>query len=526
MLNYSVILEDAARTLPDKTAFIFGDRRWSFRELDQAAARIATGLKALGVEPGDRVAVSCPNVPYIPMIMFGVLKAGAVYVPLNILLKTEEIAYHLRDCQAKAFLCFEGTEALPMGAWGHAAFEMVPGCDMLIAITADPAAASPFEGCPTLGHVMAAAAPINEAAPTNPDDTAIIIYTSGTTGDPKGAELTHSNVMMNTFLLRDLMHYQPSDVSLLVLPLFHVFGLIVQMSSGILAGITHVIQPRFDPETVLQAMARENVSVFCGTPTMYWALLHHDSPTAPDPVSIGRHLRCCISSGQSMPGPTLKAFEEKFSTTIIEGYGMSEASPGITFNRLEMPRKIGSVGTPFWGINVRIVDTEDRDVAQGETGEIICRGHNVMKGYFNAPEKTAHALRGGWLHTGDIGRFDENGYLYIVDRLKEMIIRGGENVYPTEVEKMLTEHPAISLVAVIGTPDEKYGQEIKACAVLKAGASLTEEEFIAWAKNRMAATKYPRKVEFMAQLPMTATGKILKKELVRRELARCLPEPA
>ncbi len=227
-----------------------------------------------------------------------------------------------------------------------------------------------------------------------------------------------------------------------------------------------------------------------------------------------------------MPGPTLKAFEEKFSTTIIEGYGMSEASPGITFNRLEMPRKIGSVGTPFWGINVRIVDADDRDVAQGETGEIICRGHNVMKGYFNAPEKTAHALRGGWLHTGDIGRFDEDGYLYIVDRLKEMIIRGGENVYPTEVEKMLAEHPAISLVAVIGTPDEKYGQEIKACAVLKAGASLTEDEFIAWAKNRMAATKYPRKVEFMAQLPMTATGKILKKELARRELAKCLPEPA
>ncbi len=260
-----------------------------------------------------------------------------------------------------------------------------------------------------------------------------------------------------------------------MLPLFHVFGLIVQLASGIYHGVTHIMQPRFDPETVMQTLDRDGVTVFCGVPTMYWALLTHESETVTDLSAISRNLRVCLSSGQSIPGATLKAFEEKFNTTVIEGYGMSETSPGITFNRLHMPRKIGSVGTPFWGVEVRVVDGEDAEVPQGERGEIICRGHNVMKGYYNAPQKTAEALRNGWMHTGDVGLFDEDGYLYIVDRLKEMIIRGGENIYPSEVEKMLLEHEAISLVAVVPEPDDKYGEEIKACVVLKSGASATPE---------------------------------------------------
>lgn len=519
MLNYSVILEDNLRVRPDKAMVVFDDVSWTFGEIHDAAARVATGLQALGIRPGDKIAVSCPNMPFIPIILFAALKIGAVYVPLNILLKTDEIAYHLADCSAKAYLCFEGSETLPMAAWGREAFERTPGCETLIVITANPAAPSPFADHTTLGAMVALCEPLALSHATAADDTAVIIYTSGTTGEPKGAELSHANLMINTFLLRDLMQYGEDDISLVVLPLFHIFGLVVQLCSGILSGITQVLQARFDPEAVLHTMATRNISVFCGTPTMYWALLHHEASERIDFQAIGARLRCCLSSGQSIPGPTLKAFEEKFSTTIIEGYGMSETSPGITFNRLDMPRKVGSVGTPFWGVDVRVVDPDDRPLPAGESGEIVCRGHNVMKGYFNAPEKTAEALRGGWMHTGDVGRFDEDGYLYIVDRLKEMINRGGENIYPTEVEKMLLDHPSIAMVAVIPTPDEKYGQEIKACVVLKPGVSMSADDFIAWAKSRMAATKYPRKVEFLDRLPLLATGKVQKKALVRREIS-------
>lgn len=515
MLNYSIILEDTARRRPDHPAFKFMDKTLSYAQTNAAANQVANGLVAAGIKPGDKVAVSCLSLPYFPMIVFGILKAGAVLVPLNVLLKPQEIAYHLQDCDAKAFFCFEGNEVLPMGGWGHEAFEATPSCEHFFMVTADPAAASPIDGGKTLGGLMAGQAPTFDPVQTAADDTAVIIYTSGTTGNPKGAELTNANVMMNTVLLRDLMQYTDEDVSILVLPLFHVFGLIVQMASGIYHGVTHVLVPKFEPGPVMELLDRENVSVFCGVPTMYWALLNTE--TDADLGNISKHLRCCISAGQSIPGPTLEAFEKKFNTSIIEGYGMSETSPGITFNRLDMPRKVGSVGTPFWGVEVRIVDPDGNDVATGERGEVICRGHNVMKGYFGAPEKTADAIRNGWMHTGDVGKFDEDGYLYIIDRIKEMINRGGENIYPTEVEGMLTEHEAISLVAVIPTPDERMGEEIKACVVLAEGASATEDDIITWAKGRMAAQKYPRKVEIMEALPMTATGKILKKELKARE---------
>ncbi len=511
MINFSIILEDTARRRPDHPAFKFMDKSFTYAQTNAAANQVANGLVAAGIKPGDKIAVSCLSLPYFPMIVFGILKAGAVLVPLNVLLKPKEIAYHLKDCDAKAFFCFEGNDILPMGDWGHEAFQDAPSCEHFIMITADPAASAPIEGAKTLGGLMGGQAATFEPVQTAADDTAIIIYTSGTTGQPKGAELTNANVMMNTVLLNDLMQYTDEDVSILVLPLFHVFGLIVQMASGIYHGVTHVLVPKFEPGPVLDLLDREDVTVFCGVPTMYWALLHTESDA--DLSNITKHLRCCISAGQSIPGATLEAFEKKFSTKIIEGYGMSETSPGITFNRLDMPRKVGSVGTPFWGVEVDVVDAEGNSVPVGERGEIICRGHNVMKGYYGAPDKTAEAIKNGWMHTGDVGKFDEDGYLYIVDRIKEMINRGGENIYPTEVEAMLTEHEAISLVAVIGTPDERMGEEIKACVVLNEGFSVTESDIIAWAKNRMAAQKYPRHVEIMDALPMTATGKILKKEL-------------
>jgi long-chain acyl-CoA synthetase len=316
MLNFAVILEATARSTPHKKAIVFGDRSWTFKEIDDAAGRVAGALKAMGVEPGDRVALSCPNLPAFPIVMFGILKAGAVFTLLNILLKPQEIAYHLADSGAKVYFCFEGNEALPIGAWGHEAFLHATNCEQFIVITADPGARSPFDGAPTLAETMAGQAPQAHSFPSNADGTALIIYTSGTTGDPKGAELTHAGVMMNTYLLRDLMQYRPDDVSLIVLPLFHIFGLVVQLTAGIFAGVTNILTARFDPGTALELMHKEKVSVFCGAPTMYWAMLNHQSPSATDFSMIGERLRCCISAGQSMPGETLRAFEERFHTTI------------------------------------------------------------------------------------------------------------------------------------------------------------------------------------------------------------------
>jgi long-chain acyl-CoA synthetase len=513
MLNFSTILEDTARRRPDHDALIFADQRISYSQLEAAACQVANGLRAVGIGPGDKIAISCLNFPAFPMIFFGALKVGAVLVPLNVLLKPSEIEYHLRDCEAKAYFCFEGTDVLPMGDWGQQAFDAVESCEKLFVITSDPDAKSPIKGATTFGELTSGQSINFESAPMSSEDTALIIYTSGTTGDPKGAELSQSNVMMNTMLLSELMQYQDDDVSLLVLPMFHVFGLLVQLASGVYHGVTHVMMPRFDPETTLQAMITERVSVFCGVPAIYWALLHHDTTNIDGLDTIKENLRVCISAGQAMPGVTLKEFENKFSTAIIEGYGMSETSPGITFNRLDMPRKIGSVGTPFWGVEVRVVDSEGHSVPTGHRGEIICRGHNVMKGYYNAPDKTASTIVNNWMHTGDIGEFDSEGYLYIVDRLKEMIIRGGENIYPTEVEKRLLEHDAISLAAVVPVPNERLGEEIKACVVLKPGATVTPDEIISWAKANMSAQKYPRIVEILPELPMTGSGKIMKKSL-------------
>lgn len=513
MLNLSVILEDSARRRPGHDAIVFGDQTLSYGQLEAAANQVANGLKAAGIGRGDKVAISCLNTPFFPMIWFGTLKVGAVLVPLNVLLKPKEIAYHLQDCDAKAYFCFEGNEALPLGAWGVEAFNAVDSCAKLFAITTSPGAPAPFDCTQTLGQLMADQSREFEPETMSSEDTAVIIYTSGTTGDPKGAELSQSNVMMNTMQLSDLMQYQDEDVSLLVLPMFHVFGLLVQFASGVYHGVTHVMLPRFDPEVVLNTMIDKRISVFCGVPTMYWALLQHDTSDITDLSVVSDSLRLCISAGQSIPGATLNAFEEKFRTTIIEGYGMSETSPGITFNRLDAVRKIGSVGTPFWGIEVRIVDEAGHSVPTGHRGEIICRGHNVMKGYYNAPEKTANTIIDGWMHTGDIGEFDSEGYLYIVDRLKEMINRGGENIYPAEVEKRLVEHEDITMAAVIPVPSERYGEEIKACVVLTPGATHSPEDIIAWAKANMAAQKYPRVVEIMPSLPMTGSGKIMKKDL-------------
>ncbi|HTD03438.1 long-chain fatty acid--CoA ligase [Undibacterium sp.] len=514
MLNYAANLSRNATLMPNKIALCFGDTNISYAQLDAATSQVANGLAALGIGKGDKVVLSCPNLPYFPIIYYGILKLGAVVVPINVLLKAREVAYHLQDCDAKAFLCFEGTAELAMGKEGWEGFQQAKSCAHFVMITADPAKPSPIEGCNTLGVLMKDRSPLFNIELTDANDTAVILYTSGTTGTPKGAELTHSNIMMNIQICQNLMKLDSRDTQLLVLPLFHTFGQTVQMNAVIAAGATMVLLARFDPDAALAAMEKHKVTIFAGVPTMYIALLN--LPGAADKhdlKAIASHLRLGLSGGAALPVEVIRRFEEKFGIKILEGYGLSETSPVATFSHMDFQSIAGSVGQPVVGVEVRVVNENDEPLPVGEAGEIVVRGHNVMKGYYKRPEATAEAIRNGWFHTGDIGKTDEHGNFYIVDRLKDMIIRGGFNVYPRELEEVLMTHPALAQVAVIGVPHESHGEEIKAVVVLKPGMQATPEELVAWSKEKMAAYKYPRMVEVVAALPMTATGKILKRAL-------------
>lgn len=512
MLNLSVILEDSAKRYPAKPAFTFMDTVLSYAQINGAANMVANGLKARGIQAGDKVALSCPNLPYFPIIYFGILKTGAVVVPLSVLLKKDEIEYHLRDSDAKAYFCFCGTPDLPMGEMGYAGFQEVEACTDFFMIMPKAEMPSSIEATATLGSFMAGQSPVFETYRSNAEDTAVIVYTSGTTGRPKGAELTHSNLLMNAILVSDLSKTEADDVALIVLPLFHIFAMTCLMNAGIYKGGSSILCPRFDAETVFGLMQKHKVTIFSGVPTMYWGLVNYTDPKF-DYESIAKTLKVCTSGGAALPVQVLENFEKRFNVPILEGFGMSEGSPGVTFNHLDIGRKPGSIGTPVWGVEVKLVDTEGVEVPVGEKGELLYRGHNVMKGYYKKPEATAETIKDGWLCSGDIAVKDEDGFYYIVDRTKDMIIRGGLNVYPREVEEVMIKHEAVSLVAVIGIPHEEMGEEVKAFVVLKEGFTSTDSELIEWTRERIAGYKYPRHVEFLTALPMSATGKILKKEL-------------
>jgi long-chain acyl-CoA synthetase len=523
MLNLAIMLEDSARAFPGREAIVQGPTRLTYSQLNAAVSQVANGLIARGIQPGDRVALTCPNLPAFPVAYYGILKAGAVVVPLNILLTEREIAYHLADSAAKAYFCFEGTAELPSGRAGIAAFEATPGCEHLVLLSAghpgtDPAGAdarsmSANGRAVTVAELMHGQPATCESAPTAETDTAVILYTSGTTGQPKGAELTHSNMVQNALLAPRLFGPHPHDVQLIALPLFHSFGQSVQLNSGLANGATLVLMARFSADQALAQMAGEGVTFFAGVPTMYHALLGCESADQYDLAGIAAALRVAVSGGAPLPIEVMRKFEERFTVPILEGYGLSETSPVATFNRIDRPRKPGSVGLPAWGIEVKIL--ANAEAGAGADGEVAIRGHNVMKGYFGRPAATAEAIDvDGWFRTGDIGRLDGDGYLFIVDRKKDMIIRGGFNVYPRELEEVLLTHPEVSLAAVVGVPHEVHGEEVKAFVVRRPGAAVTEAELVAWCKQVMAAYKYPRIVEFRQSLPMTATGKILKRELI------------
>jgi long-chain acyl-CoA synthetase len=522
MLNLSILLEDSARHYPDRDALVLGDTRLTYAQVNAAANQVANLLVERGIQPGDKVALSCPNLPYFPIVYYGILKASAVVVPLNVLLKGREVAFHLGEADVKAYFCFQGTPDLAIGEEGHQGFlqarEAGSGIEHFFMIMADPAAPSSIEGTETLGQALAGKSPVFDAVVTEPSDTAIILFTSGTTGRAKGAELSHSNTMMNVLTMNRLFGNQPaSDTHVLTLPLFHTFGATVQMHAGFATAATLLLVPRFDAEQVIGLMQKEDVTFFAGVPTMWWGLLAalDAAGGSVDVERIARNLRIGASGGASLPVEIITQVKDRLGVTILEGYGLSETSPVATFSDPDQEPRPGSIGVPIWGVEVKLINDDWSEVAGvDEIGEIAIKGHNVMKGYYGRPEATAEAIQNGWFRTGDLARRDADGFYYIVDRSKDMIIRGGFNVYPREIEEVLMTHADVSLAAVVGVPHESHGEEVKAFVILNAGATLTEDELIAWGKEQMASYKYPRLVSFVESLPMTATGKILKRELV------------
>ena len=518
MLNLASLLENSARDYPEREAIVFMDTRLTYAQVNGAANQVANLLVSRGIQPGDKVALSCANLPYFTIVYFGILKAGATVVPLNILLKGREVAYHLEDSDAKAYFCFQGTPDLPIGAEGWAGFQAAEACKDFFLITADPTAASPIEGAETFGQAVAGQSPAFETVETDEDDTAVILYTSGTTGQPKGAELRHRNMHSNALTGEALFGADASrpDTYLCVLPLFHSFGQTVIQNGAFAYGGTVVMLPRFEPVPALQLMLKEGVTFFAGVPTMYWGLLGALEDAGVDVATIRDNLRVAAAGGSALPVEVHREFEKRFGITILEGYGLSETSPVASFSPYGEEVRVGSIGRPIPDVEMKLINSDWSDVEEGEdaVGEIAIKGPNVMKGYYGRPEATDEAIRDGWFRSGDLGKKDADGFYYIVDRSKDMIIRGGFNVYPREIEEVLMTHPAVSLAAVIGVPNESHGEEVKAVIIKNKGFDdVSEADIVAWSKEQMAGYKYPRIVAFVDALPMTATGKILKREL-------------
>jgi long-chain acyl-CoA synthetase len=490
-VNLATLLSSSAERDPDHVAVRLDDVELTYRQLDGASAHVAGMLKEHGVSRGDRVGIMLPNVPYFPVCYYGVLRAGGVVVPMNVLLKRREVAFYLRDPEAKLLF-----------AWKDFADDATAGAQDA---GAECLVVTPGEFEQSVG----AAAPEPEIADVDDSDTAVILYTSGTTGTPKGAELTHANLLRNCSIAAGLFDMGSHSVTLGALPLFHSFGQTCSMNATISAGGTLTLIPRFDPGKALEIIQRDRVNVFQGVPTMYGAMLHHPERDRYDTSTV----ELCASGGSAMPVELLRGFEEAFDCKVLEGYGLSESSPVASFNHADRERKAGSIGTPIEGVEMKVVDDDGNDLEQGEVGEIVIRGHNVMKGYWNRPDATEETIRDGWLHTGDMARVDEDGYFFIVDRKKDMIIRGGYNVYPREIEEVLYEHPAVREAAVVGVPDDQLGEEVAAAVALKDGCETTSDELREFVKEQVAAYKYPRKVWFVDDLPKGPTGKILKREI-------------
>ncbi len=507
-LNLASILRTSAKKHPKRPALTIGDKTLDYGTLDAYARQFGGALLELGLRPGQHVALMLPNVPQFTIAYYAGQYVAMPIVPLNVLLTADEVHYHLDDSDAVVLLAWEGFYEA-----AHTAFQRSDGCKHLIIVKADPTDLTSDPGVENFTALLAAASPVKGLAPTMPDDTAVVLYTSGTTGRPKGAELTHFNLYYNAeYAGSRLMPLDGDTVALIALPLFHIFGQTVQQNAVLRAGGHIVLLPRFEPIAAFELLGRHKITFFAGVPTMYFALLHHPDAAKYDLSS----LRYCASGGSAMPVEVMLAFDKRYNVNILEGYGLSETSPVASFNVLDQPKKAGSIGLPIDGVEFRLIADDGSLVTEVDTaGEIQIKGHNVMKGYYKRPEINAEAIVAGWFATGDVGMVDSDGYYRIVDRKKDMIIRGGYNVYPREIEEVLYGHPAIGEAAVIGVPHPSHGEEVKAVVAFKPGATATTDELSAYCRERLAAYKYPRIFKVMDALPKGATGKILKRELRR-----------
>ena len=488
--NIASILTETVEKHGDRIALKLEDIEIPYRAVDEASARVAGLLKQKGVEPGDRVAVMLPNVPYFAFIYYGVLRMGGAVVPINPRYEASEVAYHVKDSGSKLlFAWHDFMDAAEEGAQ-EAGVEVIP---------VEP---EKFEA------MVDEAEPDQEMVEREPGDVGVILYTSGTTGAPKGAVLTHGNLRMSTDIATSLVEMSEDDVILGALPFFHVFGQACGLNGATKLGGCLSLVPRFHPTKVLEAIQRDGVTIFEGVPTMYSAVLNADDRDQYDTSS----LRVGITGGQAMPVEVMERFEDAFEIEVLEGYGLSETTSVGTFNH-PGERKPGSIGKPVEGVEVKIVDDDGNEVDQGEIGEIAIKGDNVMAEYWNKQEATEEELRDGWFHTGDMGHIDEDGFVFIDDRKKDMIIRGGENVYPREIEEVLYRHGAIAEAAVIGVEDERLGEEVGAAVVVKEGEDVSVEDIQEYVKGKLAKYKYPRKIWFSDELPKGPTGKILKREI-------------
>jgi long-chain acyl-CoA synthetase len=496
--NLATILTETALATPDAPVHRFGGTVTTYRELDEQSGRFAAGLREAGLEPGDVMGLQLPNLPHFLIAYFGALKAGLVVLPLNPLLMAPEIEYHLGDSSAVLLIGFEGMHA-----------EATKACERLgipLYLVSMGSGPLPEDARPVSALL---GAPDEEVVPRSPEDTAVLIYTSGTTGKPKGAELTHFQLYMNCTIAGQLFGARNDDVTLAVLPFFHVFGLSSVINVSVRYGGCLSIVPRFQPADVLDVIERDRCTVIGGVPTMLHALAQQD--IADRDLSA---LRVAVSGGASLPEDIMRTFEGMYGIEVLEGYGMSETASTSSFNR-PGDRRVLSIGKPIWGVTMRVAGPSDRPLPPGpeNVGEILIRGHNVMKGYLGRPEATTETLRGGWLHSGDLGYVDSDGFFFIVDRAKDLVIRGGFNVYPREIEEVLYAHPDIVEAAVIGKRDERLGEEVVAVVVARPGSELGEQDVIAYCRERLAAYKYPREIRFLGELPKGPSGKILKAAL-------------
>ncbi|MEA2291108.1 MAG: long-chain acyl-CoA synthetase [Solirubrobacteraceae bacterium] len=503
MLNLASLLTESAARRPDSVALRLGPLTTTYAELDELSARTAALLRARGVGAGDALAIMLPNLPEFAIAYYGALRAGATVVPLNVLLKRGEVAFHLRDSGARLLVATALAPYFDEAAAGaaEAGAEVLP----VPLPVGDPGEHR------LLRDLAAEHEPMWDLTRREASDIAVLLYTSGTTGTPKGAQLTHSNLLWNAHLCAtSIIQIEADDVLVGALPLFHAFGQTVGLNAAVRAGATLSLLPRFEAEGALELIETTGATIYLGVPTMYTAMLNAESAERRDLSK----LRLCVSGGAAIPVEVLRGFEERFGCRVLEGYGLSETSPVASFNHPDRPSRAGSIGTPIWGVEMHVVDDDGNRLPSGEPGEIVVRGHNVMAGYHGRPDDTAQVLdEDGWLRTGDVATVDEDGYFFIVDRKKDLIIRGGYNVYPREIEEVLHQHPAVMDAAVLGIAHAELGEEVAAAVQLKPGAEADADELRAFVKERVASYKYPRVVRIVEELPKGPTGKLLKREI-------------